>query len=778
MAKKQIEIKAKLNTSDFDTSVTKLQQKLKSLQTDAGMPGSVQNTRNLAAKAGMYGGKADGSMDAKVKQTLKELDDFSRKQFEMSEKTLANMKRREEQLKRLKDQEKDVTKGTQAEYDLRQKIAHVEAKRVQNASSYARRSGAFQASRETIESMDPSGALRGKPQPSSAEQFGFGLGSRVAASPGMAAATIVGAIATSAALVRTIVKEVSAQPRETLRAQGIATNALAGSMIGDMANGRTSEWFYYGAERNRASQSAGRELKTTQTMDKVGGVASGAAIVGGLGAALAMASNPLGWGVGLGLAGAGAYNLITNKNARLNVAAGIDEDFFGGGLGYQKALRANQFQDYAKNYRENLDSEMLNDPLKKTVRDRFYQNMGRDLNTQRQLGLSDRGLLGFANRGTSAGFTEDSMIAEAQGILGAGGGTGSARSANFSLGLQRKYDLTNATSLVGRLGSGQSADSTETSIMGLLKRSEQLGFGKDSIQEQRDFLNAAAGFGSANGAVSQTAQAAGFAEFQTYLGKNPTRAEISGALGGAELMSGLTGDLSGPSGTYFAQLLAGNETFANTSAATRAALMNAGGSLNADSPIARQAAREIGGDATAESVAQSVLNMRRQSAGGAVTSSLVERLRSESPNGIISPEGLDEIATRSAALQGPEFARNSQSLTAFARARGSGDQMGNPLLQGDATPGYGEGPGKRLRDREIAGAARAGELLNEEFDKMSGNMGNAADQAAKLNREILVMIETMQNYTKLSDTRTPEQMEAINKKFISPPKMPNAGKTK
>lgn len=773
MAKKEIQFKAVIDSSGFDQQISRLQQKLRTLQQDASRPGTIQGTRDLAAKSNIPGSQRnDGQMDYRIRQTLKELEDFSRKQYDTSERILANMKKREEQIKKLKDLEGSLTKGSNEQVEAQRRILELEERRRRLGSAYDRRAGAFQESQGLINEMDPTGKYRGAgPIQQRWNQYKNEAGGTVGAVGGL-----VGTLGALATAVGALMRSFGSVPREVSRAQGMAVSGTAGNVYREMFGGRASDISYYSAERSRAAEMARKEYVTTRKADALSGIGSVAGIAGGLLASAA--GGPLGLLAGVGMAGYSAYNLMTNSRARANVAGNFDQVFTGGSMGFAGQLSAMQLQEYTANYQQNMESEKLKNPLKVMARDKYFQNLNRDLDAQRAMGLSSSQFYGdYLGRGFSSGFTDDQMVSASGAILGAGGSTAMAGQSQFALTMQRNFGISNATGVMGRLSSNQGTAQAESSMLKVLSEGVKIGLDKSEMaQEQRDFVEAATNFAVSAGATTVGAQAERYSQFSGFLGGDPTRGQIAGAVSAAELASQMMGDQGGPGAVEFAHALNSSGKFSKLNTETRIAIQNLGGNISADDPVIKAAAAQQG--MTPAEMASVISNTRMDTLGGA---GLRERRSQIAAQYGDNPELAGQMmATSFSAYYGNVARQSGLTKEAFTRRYTAGDMgPGDMSVDPSTAARFATGATQtgRIGDADIAANARASQILNDQFKQMAPGMQEAANSAIKVTEAMFKLAQQMENMAKMSDKMTPEKMNQVLKAAgnIEIPRQPPGG---
>jgi len=201
--------------------------------------------------------------------------------------------------------------------------------------------------------------------------------------------------------------------------------------------------------------------------------------------------------------------------------------------------------------------------LRTTVANSYLRDWRRDLDFQRQTGLSDTSFRGkFKNSIFDAGFSDVQGMGMASSIMGAGGSTrGATGSAAFALQAQRNLDMTNAGSIIGKLsGSMGSSQTTNESFVKILAEGTRMGLdGSEYREENRKFVESAAQVISQSGVTS----AAGVDQLMSQFGKffgDKTGVGIEAGKSAFELYRQTSMATTGPRGTMRAAGILTNPT--------------------------------------------------------------------------------------------------------------------------------------------------------------------------------------------------------------------------
>jgi len=481
--KKEIQISAKLDTQEFDRTITQLQNKLKELQS-----GSVTQMQSQTAgkmqSAGFGGVMSKPAMDEfnrATQQQKREMDQFIREQAKSQESLSKVYAQRLELIKKLQDKQKEMNEGTEEELRLREKISKVEENTSRLKQKYVEGDKVLNSAL---------GGQSGANNPQQMMSFFKGLGTAMAATGAVLGAASYG----SGAQLR----------QETAR--GSAIQNTTGQDLQTVFGGRAGFEAAFMPERNQAAGLAKDKSKINEQLDKAKGMVAGTLVAGGL-LALGLGTGGLGLlGAGSALAAGGGTLAYSDKirNGLGSMLPGSLGQHFGDK--YQTLQAADQAKDFRQSY-EDLKNQ---DPLKKYTMEWFEQNMQRNLGAQRGLGIGTKAFYGeggFLNQNAQAGFSNDQAIQMSQGILGAGGSTGMARNALFGNQLQRQ-GITNSAGILGSLsGSIQNPESSKNATISILSEAFKVGLDNTQFaEENRRFAQAAAtiiGKSGASGADDQ-----------------------------------------------------------------------------------------------------------------------------------------------------------------------------------------------------------------------------------------------------------------------------------
>jgi hypothetical protein len=203
--------------------------------------------------------------------------------------------------------------------------------------------------------------------------------------------------------------------------------------------------------------------------------------------------------------------------------------------------------------------------------DYFSQTFGRNLGSERNLGLSSDKFKRLQLQLNNSGFTTDQgtgILDQIQQAGGSASGDNAGSLAKLGLGAQRGLNLTNAGSVLGKL-SGLSGSNnigqTDETFKRVLEEAIRKGFNKSENTEiLRKFTESTAGIiyrGEATKGEDVDRLSRGFSQLLT--GDNPTSKQFEAAQGAYEKYQSATSETSGRGGALGFAAFAGNKGFSN-----------------------------------------------------------------------------------------------------------------------------------------------------------------------------------------------------------------------
>lgn len=291
------------------------------------------------------------------------------------------------------------------------------------------------------------------------------------------------------------------RPIDIARMRGEAVGGTTGRTLQQMQSGEFVYESMFDEQRRKAAEDAGTARSRGQSVDILKALTGGAMVIGG---ALATATG-VGAAPGMAAMAGGAAMMFGTSRGR---ALLTDPERY-------KAMQESQ---YAQDFNSTLDAYKQQSPFMKDAVERLQKNTMRDLQTQRQLGLTDKqyfGEGGLLQRATGAGFRDDMAVDAANQIMAAGGSTAMANQSVFALQAQRGLGMTNANQVLGMLSGtlgGGVPEASKNALIDIFSTAQQIGLDKSKYaEENRKFMQNVAEAVSRGGLVSEGA-AGGLAE--------------------------------------------------------------------------------------------------------------------------------------------------------------------------------------------------------------------------------------------------------------------------
>jgi len=450
---KSIKFSATMDTTEMDRSIDRMQAKLKELYSPADTVRAQTQTAGRLNQAGASGAAQPGSQayQQATMQSRRDLDSYIRDQAQGQEKLTKMIAKRGDMMDSLKKKQQEMTKGSEEELKIKEKIAIVEKNLAQQKEWYKQRDSVINKGLDAREKISPkdipglidsfkSGGFRnGMSQiPGAFRQNPVGMGGALLAGVG-------GVMGAGAEMYR----DFKGMPIRTEGALGNAVGSTLGRDVGNIYGRRTGLEQNFQPERQRAAAMAVENMQANQAADKVSLAGNMAKILGGG----MMAAKGASWGAGAGtlipgvgnmagglsgaipgaaVAGKGIWNLMGDERQRSLALSPFSST---SSARYQSQLGDQMGKDYESTY----ESQKRQNPYKTAAVEEYGQNSMRDLQAQRQMGLSDEGLYGnivgggFMRSNTSAGFTPEMGLGMSSAIQGAGGSTRMSRTLSLAI---------------------------------------------------------------------------------------------------------------------------------------------------------------------------------------------------------------------------------------------------------------------------------------------------------------------------------------------------------
>lgn len=509
--RKELQISAKFDTSDFDQAVERMQKKLKEIYAPSDMVRAQTLTQQRLSQTmpGMSGGAQTPAAQAEYQRStmkarrdlIMSISDEAREQDKLG-RLIA---RRNDEVKRMETDQRKMIRGSEEELKVQKQIERVRENNVKLTQQYMDRNRQLNEMMDIRERNPASMGLVGR----YAQQGMYGAAGR--ALPGALSAgigglrgglTALGGLSGGLIAAGAGVENLGGYQTRLEGARGSGIQNTLGSDLERVYGGKSPFEGQWLGERGQASAIAARKEATSRWADRMGGLGKI-----GAGVAAGAATGALGGsvipflGTGLGAIGGGIFGGVTtamNMNDRNRTSLNP----FAQGE-YDQLMKSQRAKDFRETY-ENLKDQ---DPRKKLAMENFEQNYMRNLQVQRTLGIGNRGFYGgggLLQQSAAAGFMPDQAVDMAQGIVGAGGSARMGRNATFGLQMQRS-GLTNASGILGSLSSSiQSPEANKRAVIGIMSEAFKIGLDNtDFAEENRRFTQAAANIISRAGATSE-----------------------------------------------------------------------------------------------------------------------------------------------------------------------------------------------------------------------------------------------------------------------------------
>lgn len=817
--KKELLISAKFDTSDFDKSVERMQNRLKDLYAPADMVRAQTQTNQRLQQIGMGDARPGVSQDQYAKtqiQTKRQLDTFIKEEVKDQEKLTKMLVNREAKIKSLQEQQKQTVKNSKEELDIKEKISKLEENNFRAKEYYKQRESTINQALDARKKVSPNdipglieafkggGMKYGMSQiPGAFRQNPMGMGASMMGGIG-AAAGMIGGIGSAA-------EKFTGYGMRLESARGSAVSGTTGKDLTDIYGGRSPFEAAYMPERTEAAglaaQKAGRNRVTDRMkgIGSVGGLLAGAGLVGGglLTGAASLAGMPFtagGSALGLGAAGtmiAGGAGMIGGGVAGLS----NDRSRKGilGGKEYEQLLASQQ----AKDFRQTLDDLKEQDPGKKLALEDFEKNYQKNVQSQRMLGLSNKefyGEGGFKQKAAAAGFMPEQAIGMAQSIVGAGGSARMGRSAEFGLQMERS-GLSNAGSVLGAMsGSIQNPESTKRATISIMSEAFKIGLDNtDFAEENRRFTQAAANIIGKSGATSESDQDRLTQTLGMFLGERSNKG-VEAAGGAYERFQERGSQLGGRRG---AMRLSAARQDANLSRLGTAELTELLGmrpeDIREDSASSRSFAKDAGleGPGAVGKLQEKLKALNKQSRflvpsnaskvkdqqgvvekymkeQGLSYSEIREKSRKgELPNDVDYALGKIDIAGNIEEKGGLTTAASEAATGEFFE----GSSGSTKKADKGATKAMLEGTGGRLEDTYTKKAAEGADEARKNFNAMTEELGKAAAATKEFVNSVAPLADQLHG-TAGSRQQTQPKGNPMNRDIVGPILQPQAGKPK
>lgn len=774
--KKEFELSAKLNTADFDRSIEQMVKKLK----DVSQPisGLQQNTAQRMQQNGL-GGMSPQSMEAYQKATQaarKEMDQMISEQAKGQEKLGKFIAQRTESIKQMINEQKKLVQGSKEELEIKEKITRAEQNQQNLKESYRQRDAQLNQSLDAKEAMREQQAqeIKGRNPEGWGRVAKFAKNGMYGAAGRHAYDTIggIGGVGSIIAGIGAVGQAGSEAYRDfnkgAVRTEGAMGSAVSGTMgrqVGDIYGRRSAFEQIFAPERQRAARQSLETLNANKNADMAStgfglmktlgtGIAGGAA----LGGAVGMFGGPIGAGAGaligggIGL-GKGIMDIAGDERKRSMILSPFSDT---AKKRYGSILAEDMVNDYSTSY----EGQKKQNPFKQAAAGEYEQNWQRNLNSQRQMGLSNNGFYGkngFLNNNISAGFTPEMGLEMSGSILGAGGSTRMSRDSAFGNQMSRGMDMTNAGGILGSLSGGLgSSESTKQATIKILAEGMKLGLDDSKFaEENRKFAQMTADIVSRSGAKTDSDFERVSGGFGKFVGENTT-AGLGAAKGAYEQYQQISQSTTGPRGVMRAAGFMADKDMNKMSTMTKQALMQIPEEqLNADHPVVQNAAQEAG--ISPEELVKKVQGVNQGAVSRFKEADTIrdrirsgmkkmgkERLSEEDIKNL--PEDMRKDFNKLTSFQTTELGNQDQRTT-VSRALGTinpGEASAGQAGREGVINGKLTGDTGRMEDSTVKAMAADSKVVLDNFNEMAPAMKAAAESTAAWTREVRENAAVMQ----------------------------------
>lgn len=812
--KKEFELSAKLNTADFDRSIEQMVKKLKDVSQPIGV--MQQQMQGRMAGAGL-GGMSAPSMEQYQRATAsarREMDAMISEQARGQEKLGKFITQRAADIKRLINEQKQLVKDSKEELEIREKITKAEANQQALKDAYRQRNQQLNQSLDAREQMQAQQqqAIRDR-NPEGWGRVGRFARNGMYGAAGKHAYETIGGIGGVGSIMAAIgqigvagsegYRDFSKGAVRTEGSMGSAVQGTMGRQVGDIYGRRSAFEQMFAPERQRAAQQSLDTLRANQTADKMStgfgllkslgtGIAGGAA----LGGAVGMLGGPIGSGAGaligggLGL-GKGILDIIGDERKRSMVLSPFSST---AKRRYGSILAEDMVNDYTKSY----EGQKAQNPFKTAAVGEYEQNWQRNLEAQRQMGLTNEGFYGkngFLNNNISAGFTGEMGLQMSGSILGAGGSTRMSRDSVFGNQMARGLDMSNAGQILGTLSGGLgSSESSKQATIKILAEGMKLGLDDSKFaEENRKFAQMTAEIVARSGARTEGDFERVSGGFGRFVGEN-TGSGLNAAKTAYEQYQQISQTTTGPRGVMRAAGFMGDKDLNKLSTMTKQALMQVPESdLNADNPLVQAAAKEAG--ISEQDVIDKVTGVNQGAVSRFKEADTIrdrlragmkkmgkERLSEEDIKNL--PEDMKNDFNKLTTFQTTELGYQGSRETT-ARALGtinpiasSDKQLGRENIIADKLSSV-DRTG-RMEDVTVKAMAADSKVVLDNFNEMAPAMKAAAESTAAWTREVRESAAALQAALEAArankNADTLKGVEDLMKKMSAPGNQPQSGK--
>jgi len=382
-------------------------------------------------------------------------------------------------------------------------------------------------------------------------------------------------------------------------------------------------------------------------------------------------------------------------------------------------------------------------------KNKFLTDWRRNLDFQRQMGLSEGGFRGFLGGVNGAGFSDELGMGSASAILGAGGSSRAATgNAAFALQMGRQFDLTNAGQAIGSIsgqmgGAGQSKDA----LIAIQAEGTRIGLNRSDMREEnRKFVEMAAGVIN----QSNVSSGAGVDQLMEMFARSMTGATtVTGLEAGKsayEAYQRQSNIQSGPSAVMRAAGMRGDKVLGRLNERDRATLsMMPESEITTDSNEIQAMAAKYG--VSAEDIVKNYHGVIGRSLFvNPTTDAAIARFREAQKK--YKPGSKEFIAAQGEAvgeirLEGAGAGMTEKQLTQYANMQAAGDYSGMAKLQEEAKKQAESGQTTRPGDEAEKQQAQFSRMANEMFTTLIDSIAPAAKETAIFAGNINALVAAM-----------------------------------
>lgn len=767
--KKSVTFSAKFDTQEFDRSVEQMQKKLKELYAPADQIRMQNATGGRMESMGMGGNMSRPGQEAfrqASQQSRREIDQALVKETQQQDRLSKIIDRRAEKLKEMRAQQDTMTKGSQEELAIKEKIARVEENNYRLRETYRARDQAINQTMDARQQLNPKGLegiMEGYRAGGIRGAAANGVGQLRNAMGGTAnmiggAAGLIGGVAMVGGQVYNQYKNA---PISTASSYGTAMQGTLGREASAAYSGRSGIEMSFMKEKQQALEMANAGVKGQRANDSIQAVTNplvSAAKYAGIGG-VAGAIGGFGFGAVPGAIGGAAFGLGKGIYDSMGSASGDRLMGMMGSSTFQNKYEAGIAKDFSAKYNESLEGLKGQNPFKTLAAEQYQGSYGRNLDFQRQMGFSNdqfHGAGGFRENAINAGFTDDQAMGASGAIMAAGGSTRMSRDSSFALKAGRGLDMTNASGVLGTLSSSMgSSEGSKQAFVKMIAEGNRIGLDSSEFREEnRKFMEVTAGAVAKSGSSSLPDIERLVGQMGGFLADKSGRG-IEASKNAYEMYNNATSQTSGARGTLRASAMMQDDVIGKMNPMDRAALSNIkGDQLSEDDNRIQYLADKY--NTTPKDLVSRALSANKKSlnltARGDKAQERVTTLRKQLAGLGPGDEdkrqdlqkqinmGLGEVGV-TGTFENAELGSDRKLSDAFAMGNTSPTGAMKSLTDEDVMKRIeGKNTG-RIEDESNSGAAEASRVVLENFRKFKDDLVPAATAVRAFNDQMQRMVE-------------------------------------